>query len=159
MTPERLAFLFSACERVEKWLDIAPSAFAETILPTDDARIARIEHVCHELGHATLLNIGLGPKLEDRVSAELVTNWATLKSTRGDWTRAELNEVDAFAVEMMAMELMGFELETLVFVEMCEIQVSGTRDEIKAEWSRFRATKRCGQLAKKIVTIFGRAMS
>lgn len=163
MTEEHFAKLFAACVRLEKWLDVQAEAnpFTSGMLSVDDGRLARVEHVCHELGHAVLLGIGLGPKLEDRVEAELKTDWAS-KLARvhiGRWTRAELNEVQTFAVEMAAMEALGFELDYGVFEGMCLGQVFGTREIVRAEWDAFRSTKRCQRLAQRIVAVFGRAMA
>jgi len=145
----------------EKWtLNMPPEG--DDIVPCGDYQSSCVEHACHELSHALLLGLPLKENLAKSITTKLEEHphrGSHLSvHRRNGWGANETNEIHTFAITIMAMRMMGFEIDdvdgVLTFAEACEVQTGGDRVEIVYAFARYWQTKRCEQLATRIVREF-----
>lgn len=151
-----VAEMYCIVQEMDKAWTLKTSPRGEEIIPCDDYRVGAIEHCCHELAHAVLLEVSFGPHLADRVGQASRSLVGVETSKYNDhWDASETNEVETFAVSIEALTAMGFTCEFAVFVEACEVQVNGgSRENIAKAIKAFMRTYQCRQSAMKIVETF-----
>lgn len=151
MTEYKLQQLFEAATAMNKAWSMEVPSEEEDIVPCGDHRASAIEHVCHELSHAILLNVALGPKLSDRIAKRLKERVERKPRHYRGWSANDENEIQCFGATIVAMTNMGFECDIEVFVDACLVQTGGPKYEVTEAVSSFMDTERCTKVAERIL--------
>jgi len=132
-----------------------PSKIGDTIVPLADERTSVVEHVFHELGHAALLGVPLGPNLSKRISAHFMK---ALQESEWDTEAAQENEIQTFEVVMAVFDRLEIEYDRGVMVDALRVQLRDdlSNEEVYERWRLFRATEACTAAANRIVDLVTR---
>lgn len=153
MKPIDLDRLYKASLRLSgRWGLSSDHVYDEPLVPFDDPRKSVVEHVCHELGHAALLHLPF-ERIPPR-NADL--SWRIARAlnrlAHRDYDKAELNEIETFAVAMRCLDRLHIAVDREVMVQQLQVVAMRERLEILAIWRHLRRQGRFRRACRRVLT-------